>query len=864
MQARHALGTNHAPHARTAAVASRAMRRSRRLALALSAVALAAPGLAHAATPATGTPAKPASPFAADRQASLPTGLTPDSVANPVRYPDQSVILAWGDVPGAAGYHVELSSNPGFTNVVWKGDTSQAVAVPDIVLPDGAYWWRVRAVDAAGTQGLWSNVARVAKSWPNVIAGTRVTATPGGPAVTYTALNPYLSWNPVPGAKSYDVEVSPGDQFNNVIFSGKDLPEPFASPAGAGALPDNTYGWRVRAKDANGNPGPWTVGTGFTKAWTAPVLVGPDDGATTNDLSLRWQPIQGAEQYEVQITDLQFNFVGPHLKVDATTAATGLTPTLQEQRAKGMTYGNLWWRVRPIISGVYGTWSEERQVHWQAPGSTSATPTLSSTGDSTTGLSPWLAWTPVTGASLYRIDIATDPQFNNVRESQLTTSTSWVSRAPLPDNQLGNGYYWRVIWGAGSTVDDPQWMVSEAAVGHASFRKQTQITLATPLDGGTVGASPLLSWSDVAGIAKYNVQLSQSGQFDASGTRQARVFGYGGVPGTLSSGEARLPEGTWKWRVRAVDGGDAGQTWSPIGTFTLSSPRPAQKSPGDGAVVVYSPLLTWSPVPGAVGYEVQVSGDPSFASTSGSSDVLATAQTALVPPKERVPLGLNYWRVRASFGPDNKGQWSVTRTFHSVRPPDFNLNSMPRRVDFQRSVVVSGQLKNNGAGVSKARLLLERRTWPSDAYRPAGTVHTNGQGRFAFSLRMTRSAAYRLVWAEEKTHPQGSAAFAIDVQPRLVFRLASSRVARKRGLTVKGSIFPRLSGVIQLKTSDGWTTLRKVSPSHDRFAVSLGTGRIVPGSHRLRLWVPQDVEHRFAPTASRQRGILVYDRFVIC
>ena len=864
MHSRHTPGTVDAPHARPALVASRSMRRSRRLALALSACTLVVPALAAAqgtTDPGT-TPAKPiVSPFKADRLASQPSGLTPNSVASPVRYPEQAMILTWGDVPDAVTYDVEIASNPGFSNVVWKGETSQAIAVPDKVLPDGVYWWRVRATDAAGTDGIWSDVAQVAKTWPNVIGGTKLSTTPGGPSATFTALNPYLSWNPVAGATAYDVEVTPGDQFNNVIFFGKDIHQSFVTPGAVGALPDDDYTWRVRAKDPNGNAGPWTVATPFTKAWTSPTQISPADNSTTHDLDLSWAPVAGAERYEVQITSQQFNWQGAPVKFDTTTAATAITPTLKETRAKGMTYGALWWRVRPIIDGVYGTWSDESKVTWAAAGGGAAPTTLSSTGDTTTGLMPNLSWTPVTGMTLYRVDVATDPQFNNIVESQITPNTSWTSRNPLPDNQQGTGYWWRVVWGSGATEETPDWAVNELSVPKATFKKQTRVTLSQPVDGGTVSDPPLLTWGAVDGIAKFDVQLSPDGTWNPGDMHTGRIFGQGAVPGSLSDGEKRLPDGTWSWRARAVDGGNAGQTWSRTGTFTLTSPRPVQKSPNDGAAVVYSPLLQWTPISGAVGYDVQVSRDPSY---TGSTDVMSTAQTALVPPKAKITTpGVHYWRVRANYGGDSVGQWSTTRSFRSVFPPDFNLNTIPSRVDYRETVVVSGQLKNNGAGVGKARLYLERRTWPSDTFRASGMIRTNPQGRFAFSLKMARSADYRLVWREEATHPQGTAAFGIDVQPRVTFRLATSRVVRKSGLLVKGSIYPKRPAVIQMKTSDGWQTIRKVNPTRQRFQVTVSTGRIDPGTHRLRLWVPRDSQRKFANVASRQRGVLVYDRFIV-
>lgn len=865
MNSRHALDTDRVPGARPTFVASRAMRRSRRLVVALSVCMLAAPVVAQAADPASPAAAAP-SPFKADRLSSQPSGLTPDSATTPVRYPEQSVVLTWGDVPKAAGYQVEIADNPGFSSTVWSADTFQPIAVPEILLPDGAYWWRVRAVDEAGTRGIWSDVARVAKTWPNTISGSRISATPTGAAASFTALNPYLFWNPVPGAKSYDVQVSPGDQFNNVVFTGTNLPEPFATPGAVGALPDDVYSWRVRARDPNDNLGPWTVASTFTKEWTRPNQLAPADGTTTGNLLLAWEPIDGAQQYQVQITDLEHNYVGGHLKVDALTSGNGFVPTLAEEQANTMAHGDLWWRVRPIIDGVYGKWTAapDRQIDWQSPSGAGSSTVLSSTGDSDTGLSPMLSWTPVTGANIYRVDIASDAGFTNILESQITSSTSWVSRAPLPDNVLGTGYHWRVVWGSGTLVDVPNWMVDEDLVPTAQFGKQTRVTLGSPAAGGVVSESPLLSWGSVPGIAKYDVELSQDGQFLTGTTRKATIFGLGAVPGSMVNEEKRLPEGTWNWRVRAVDGGDRGQSWSSVGRFTLTSTRPTQKAPNDGATVVYSPLIQWTPVSGACAYDVQVARDPSFGSDTEAA-TLSTAQTAIVPPKAKITTpGVHYWRVRANYCGDVTGQWSTTRSFRSVFPPDFNLNSIPSRVDYRTQVVVGGQLKNNGAGVAKTKIQLERRLYPSDTYRPAGSITTGPGGRFRFALRMNRSADYRLVWRETEKNPQGTAAFGIDVTPRVSFRLATSRVARRAGLLVKGSVYPKRPAVIQMKTSDGWETVRALSPKKaGRFAVAVPTGKFVPGTHRLRLYVPRDGQRRFATVSSRQRGVLVYDRFVI-
>ena len=61
---------------------------------------------------------------------------------------------------------------------------------------------------------------------------------------------------------------------------------------------------------------------------------------------------------------------------------------------------------------------------------------------------------------------------------------------------------------------------------------------------------------------------------------------------------------------------------------------------------------------------------------------------------------------------------------------------------------------------------------------------------------MNRSADYRLVWRESATNPEGTAAFGIDVTSRgSPSASRSSRVVRRKGLLVKGSVYPKRAGL---------------------------------------------------------------------
>lgn len=61
--------------------------------------------------------------------------------------------LQWGTVDGAVGYRVEVASDAGFETLIATVQAAAAEALLDRDLPDGAYFWRVRARDADGFSG---------------------------------------------------------------------------------------------------------------------------------------------------------------------------------------------------------------------------------------------------------------------------------------------------------------------------------------------------------------------------------------------------------------------------------------------------------------------------------------------------------------------------------------------------------------------------------------------------------------------------------------------------------------------------------------------------------------------------------------
>lgn len=922
-QSRDELGANDVSHVTRRRLASRAMVPLIACALGLvPGAALAQTGDTGGTAPTTTTPSTTApgtgttetrepwipaltnapSPFKANRLASKPLGLTPDQVRDAFTYPGKPVELRWTGVPGAIEYEVEIASNPGFSRIMWRDTTDQTTVVPEALLPDGTYWWRVTAIDKAKTRGLPSDSARFVKTWPNSISGLETRAEVGKAPVSFTRLNPYMTWTPVGGAKEYEVQIAAAGQFGTPQWAIDHAHTAFFTPGAFGALADDGYQWRVRAKDPSDHPGPWVTSSAFTKAWERAEAVSPADGAASEGVFLTWNPVAGADHYEVQITQCQFTWVGACLKVSTETTSTGFAPTDGERAGKSLTYGDYWWRVRPVIDGVYGGWSFARKATWTTSSSTETATNLTSTGDTDSALMPHLRWNTVQGALVYRVDIAADANFNQILESVCTNMNAWAPRKQLPDNQIGTGYHWRVVWGAGDKCDEPAYMVDEDAVPTAMFRKQTKVVTAQSADG-LVSEEPVISWSHVPGVGKYEIQVAKDARFSED-VRKGTVFGLAAKPGTMFPNDTTLPEGTWYWRVRPIDGGGQGTTWSDTRSFTLTRARPELSGPKDGETVLLSPTLRWTAVPHVCGYQVQLRSDRNFeqqvepdakapGETSGStgaaptpdasssSDIFTTYQTAWTPTGDVVSVpGTFYWRVRADYCDKKFGQWTPIRSFRSIRPPDFNLNTIPTKLSYGNRLTVAGRLELNAKPVKKQQLYVERRLMTDEDYLVYGTVKTDSRGRFAFSLPMRRSASWRLVWREtaattpvggksanalqvaSDTGIKGQAPFAVTVVPRVTLQLSSSRVVRKRTLKVRGSVFPRRPAELQVLTSSGWETIKKITPKRTRFGMNV-RAKLDPGRYQVRLLVREDKRKRLGTGESRRAGVLVYDKFVI-
>jgi hypothetical protein len=74
--------------------------------------------------------------------------------------PGTSIPFDWTDVAGAASYTIQIDDTETFSAPLTVSQTVTASQFTTSTLPTTRMWWRVRANDASGAPGAWSEVRR--------------------------------------------------------------------------------------------------------------------------------------------------------------------------------------------------------------------------------------------------------------------------------------------------------------------------------------------------------------------------------------------------------------------------------------------------------------------------------------------------------------------------------------------------------------------------------------------------------------------------------------------------------------------------------------------------------------------------------
>ena len=160
-----------------------------------------------------------------------------------------SVTVSWSASPGATSYRLVVGSSPGAANL-FDGTVGSSTTASGPV-PPGLYYWRVYAVNLAGSSP--------PSAESQFTIGSSVTP-PGAPASLQAQVhgsNVTLSWS----APASAVPPSPAAGYTLQVGSAPGASNVFSSAVGnvlsvSGAVPDGSYFWRVIATNAAGSSPP--------------------------------------------------------------------------------------------------------------------------------------------------------------------------------------------------------------------------------------------------------------------------------------------------------------------------------------------------------------------------------------------------------------------------------------------------------------------------------------------------------------------------------------------------------------------------------------------------------------------------------
>lgn len=366
----------------------------------------------------------------------------------------------------------------------------------------------------------------------------------------------------------------------------------------------------------------------------------------------KWSGVSGASLYRLQV-DNDPGFADPII-LNTTTSNTSFTPS---SLGSLFSDGNWYWRVRVEAPAPVGNWSTEMHFTktWATPDNK---PVLIEPQDGAELAffdSPTFSWSWVTGASRYRLQIATNPDFTTLIPTPIqdTISTSYQ-----PAVNLANAtYYWRVI-----PIDNLDHFGTYSEVRSFTVAYGKNITdlvpaLLEPKEETFPTFTPTFHWTAIKGAEHYKLEYTSDETCDFSvGTSiETRQTSY--TPTDTFPNDKR-----YCWHVRVESGlaiGDWSDTWHFQKQWYL---QPQLLTPTNLYQNTLYPLFSWTPVPGAARYKIEVATDPSFTYILDSS---STANTTYSPQSNYIGTAYYYWRVTPIDGGGELGLTSAVREFRS-------------------------------------------------------------------------------------------------------------------------------------------------------------------------------------------------------
>ena len=361
------------------------------------------------------------------------------------------VTLFWLQDESITSFDVEISSDPYFNYIEGSqyGIDSRFYTFTGLY-SNHVYYWHART-SMNSVPSNWS------ESWCFITGdGTRPPSAPKlfGPRSDAYDLpaDVTLFWEYANGAQSYQLQVSSTYEFDDIVYDESGLELTWEKVYGLSY--GGTYYWRVRGYNNDGD-GNWSeiwnlnIGSGYSYP-EPPSLIKPvyDDSGLPTFCRFKWDYGKGADYYRLEIST-DPSFYSTYTSIDELPLHFMVSGGLETNR----TY---YWRIKSVNDIGESNWSDTWQFSTWDGYSYPSAPSLISPDNNINIISTniVLEWERSWGAESYRLQVATDYNFNDYDivydESNIMTTKRAVS-LPYTDHR----YYWQVQ--AGNRISSSYW-----------------------------------------------------------------------------------------------------------------------------------------------------------------------------------------------------------------------------------------------------------------------------------------------------------------------------------------------------------------------------------------------------------------------
>lgn len=307
------------------------------------------------------------------------------------------------------------------------------------------------------------------------------------------SINPTLSWGKLDDDEKFDFILSSSEDFSVIVkdtvnFSNNQLQITNLNYS-------TTYYWKVKLR-FNGCESPWSDVYEFTTVIASPELIVPANGTRKIPLAvqLKWTGLVDAEACHLQIAR-DSNFVDRVYDNQLNGDVVSFTYNNLEH------YTQYFWRVRASNASVWGAWSKVYSFETAMSPAVLSYPLNNTRGIRTRD---YLRWQPVKGATLYTVELSTDPSFMNSEIERTGVTTNEFRFRKL--NYL-TVYYWRVH--AANDYTENEW--SEVWSFRTTMPAPIMDNPIIDYDDNSIKA--VLSWSSVEEAFQYEFELAEDSSF---------------------------------------------------------------------------------------------------------------------------------------------------------------------------------------------------------------------------------------------------------------------------------------------------------------------------------------------------------------